>query len=126
MRDWDILNSFEYIRIIKWITLPMRDWDSPPDTSISKSISIGITLPMRDWDKSHCCFHIPKQEIGITLPMRDWDSNKVLNYSCLIYGLHYLWGIETNNRETIYPGLHLFSMNGLHYLWGIEAIWYIT
>ena len=43
-----------------------------------------------------------------------WSSNPLPSI-----GLHYLWGIETNLSRLICP---CGDINGLHYLWGIETI----
>ena len=79
-----------------WITLPMRDWDDRISVILSSCVLLWITLPMRDWDY---IIH-PQVRVSwlqrITLPMRDWDifSSSFL-FMKVIYGLHYLWGIET-------------------------------
>ena len=59
------------------------------------TIDLRITLPMRDWDPFSLSCYIP--------PWKDYITYEGLRLfffaillSSLLYGLHYLWGIETN------------------------------
>ena len=78
-----------------------------------------ITLPMRDWDETF----IKTVCIADTMDYITYEGLRHFRCEgkCWVYwkmGLHYLWGIETEDFWSSNP----LPSIGLHYLWGIETI----
>ena len=102
-----------------WITLPMRDWDE----TFIKTVCIADTMDYITYERLRhfrCegkCWVYWKMGLHYLWGIETedfWSSNPLPSI-----GLHYLWGIETNLSRLICP---CGDINGLHYLWGIETI----
>ena len=119
MRDWDKSNEISIGGFFLWITLPMRDWDE----TFIKTVCIADTMDyityegLRHFRCEGKCWVYWKMGLHYLWGIETedfWSSNPLPSI-----GLHYLWGIETNLSRLICP---CGDINGLHYLWGIETI----
>ena len=96
----------------------MRDWDE----TFIKTVCIADTMDyityegLRHFRCEGKCWVYWKMGLHYLWGIETedfWSSNPLPSI-----GLHYLWGIETNLSRLICP---CGDINGLHYLWGIET-----